>query len=72
MKLYRGQNSGFFNSYNLAPWYPYLTSIKTVIIEDGVTHIGKNAFTYSYDYYSNIQQIIVKSTDLCIDWYVRG
>ena len=29
-----------------APWYSYSSSIKTVIIEDGVTNIGNYAFAY--------------------------
>ena len=33
-----------YNSSSYAPWYSYITSIKTVIIEDGVTSIGERAF----------------------------
>ena len=32
-----------------APWYPYRSSINTVIIENGVTRIGNRSF-YCYDY----------------------
>ena len=28
-----------------APWYPYINSIKTIIIEEGITTIGSYAFT---------------------------
>ncbi|MDR1348496.1 MAG: leucine-rich repeat protein, partial [Prevotellaceae bacterium] len=28
----------------VSPWYAYRSSIKTVVIENGVTHIGNNAF----------------------------
>ena len=33
------------NSKSPAPWYTYHTAIKSVVIEDGVTSIGKNAFS---------------------------
>lgn len=33
---------------NLPPWYRYIKNIKSVVVEDGVTHIGNEAFYYSY------------------------
>jgi hypothetical protein len=36
--------SGTGDMYTSTPWYNYRTSIKTVIIEDGVTSIGNSAF----------------------------
>ena len=33
--------------YTHTPWYVFLTDIKTVIVEDGVTHIGNNTFNDS-------------------------
>ena len=33
-----------YSSYSSVPWYSYSSSIKSVIINDGVTSIGKSAF----------------------------
>ena len=42
------QGSGMMTNYNYTgsdiPWYSYKNDIKTVIIEDGVTSIGRDAF----------------------------
>lgn len=40
MNDYTGSGSGF------APWKAYLTEIETLVVEDGVTSIGKCAFIY--------------------------
>ena len=33
-----------YSSYSSVPWYSYRTNIKTVIIKEGVTSIGEDAF----------------------------
>ena len=35
---------GAFTAYTTAPWYEYCRNIKSVVFEEGITHIGKNAF----------------------------
>lgn len=41
--------TGSMDSYQgtSSPWYPHRESIQTVVIEDGVTSIGENAFGFS-------------------------
>ena len=34
----------FQEFYSTAPWWPYRLQINAVVVEDGVTHIGENAF----------------------------
>jgi len=41
-------NGEMYDYWNNAPWYDYKGSIKTVVIESGVTSIGSWAFSYSY------------------------
>ncbi len=38
--------TGAMRDYYSAPWYDYRSSIKSVIIEEGVTSIGESAFYY--------------------------
>ena len=38
-----------YASFELTPWFSWNELVKNVIILDGVTNIGKNAFVYSYD-----------------------
>ncbi|MBR3953421.1 MAG: leucine-rich repeat protein [Oscillospiraceae bacterium] len=38
-----------FSSSVSVPWYPYRSNIKAIVIEEGVTSIGNNAFYYYYD-----------------------
>ena len=46
---------GYGDMYEIgeAPWYNYREDILTVVIEDGVTSIGKNAFQYC-EYLSSV------------------
>ena len=46
-------NNWSTSSSNRAPWYNYLSSIKTVIIKEGVTSIGNYAF-YVCNYITSI------------------
>ena len=39
-----GAMKGYSSSNNLAPWYSYGTSVKTIVIGNSVTSIGKEAF----------------------------
>lgn len=48
-------SSGVWNS----PWYGYREDIKTILVEDGVTHIGNEAFHY---YYRNVTKISLPQT----------
>ena len=36
--------TGAMTNYAYAPWYSYRSTIKTVVIKDGVTSIGTHAF----------------------------
>ncbi len=49
--------TGDMTSYNVeeAPWYPYQSDIKNVVISDGVTSIGDSAFYYCF----NLASIII-------------
>lgn len=40
-----------------APWYPYRTSIKSIVIEEGITGIGRYCF-----YYANAESVSFPST----------
>ena len=33
-----------FTGENIAPWFPWVSDIKSIIVEDGVTYIGESAF----------------------------
>ena len=37
-----------YSSTSSLPWYSYRSKLKSIVIDDGVTHIGKNAFYYCY------------------------
>ena len=51
------------------PWYPYRDSIKTVVIESGVTNVGAYAFS-GYNYITSFSLAnTVKTID---DWAFRG
>ena len=55
--------TGAMNDYNgakNAPWYEDRKSIKTVVIESGVTHIGEDAFADGY--YNALSSITIPST----------
>jgi hypothetical protein len=45
-----------YSNGNTPTWYDYRSSIKTVVIENGVTHIGARAF---YEYYGNITSVTI-------------
>lgn len=53
-----GNMEDFSNSV-YAPWEQYEKQIKTVLINDGVTSIGQNAFSYGYD---NVIKIVIPKT----------
>ncbi len=44
-----------YTSEKDTPWYPYISSIKTAVIEDGVTRIGNSVF----DHCSNLSKVCV-------------
>lgn len=41
------------------PWYNYKSRITAIVVEDGVTHIGREAFHY---YYSNVTKVVLPDT----------
>ncbi len=41
-----GKMYDYFRVANEAPWKKYSSAVETVIVEDGVTYIGKQAFAY--------------------------
>lgn len=47
-----------WSNYPDVPWYKYRFTLKAVIIENGVTNIGKYAFAY----YENLESIIIPDT----------
>jgi hypothetical protein len=50
------------------PWYNYRTEVKTVVIADGVTHIGDKAFYYC----SGLTSVIVGNSVTSIGNWVFG
>ena len=61
----KGEGSMGDFSYNTTPWYNYVGSIFTVVIEDGVTDIGRCAF-YGAD---QLTTVIIPETVTAIDVY---
>ncbi len=58
-----------YASYDSVPWYSYASSITTVIIEDGVTSIGR----YSFYNYTNLTSITIPDSVTSIGTYAfRG
>ncbi len=54
-----------FQWYNSAPWYSNPSTIERVVIEDGVTHIGSNAFYEMLDknsYYTSFTYIDIPTS----------
>ena len=49
MADYTNTDSGNYNYRTTAPWYPYASQIKSVVIPSGVTHIGNDAFYWHFN-----------------------
>ncbi|MCR5201643.1 MAG: leucine-rich repeat protein [Lachnospiraceae bacterium] len=47
---------------NYAPWYEFAGDIKRVIIKDGITKIGEDAFSAPEGVYYNLEEFIIPST----------
>ncbi len=60
MQDYSSSSSG-----DMSPWYSYKDSITSVVIKDGVTHIGNSAFFYC----SNLAQIAIPESVKSIGSY---
>ena len=47
---------------DFAPWYPYRTSISSIVIEDGVSCIGNWAFAAMWNGYYNVTSVIIPNS----------
>ena len=57
--------TGAMTNYAYAPWYSYRSTIKTVVIKDGVTSIGDYAFAYC----SNLISVTIPNSVTSIGKY---
>ncbi len=54
-----------WNNPSEVPWYIYLTAVKSVVIEDGVTSIGD----YAFDGYTNLTSVMIANSVKLIRGY---
>ena len=47
-----------FSSENSTPWYPYQADISNIVVKDGITHIGNQAFSND----SSVEVVILPET----------